>query len=92
MKTLMEHLDELDELVRAAQLGRVRPQKFVDEFCAVMGKVSELINSGSKTGWQDADEILTSLVKKYEQNPDLQGVSDIGKELDRYRTESTQSP
>jgi hypothetical protein len=55
MKNLVQHLNEMEELVRTVRLGRVQPQK-------------------------------------YQQDPDLQGVSDIGNALVRYRTETTQSP
>lgn len=86
MKTLIEHLDELETLARAVGLGRIQPQNFVHEFYAGMRMVYPMV---SPAKWfVDADQKLTSLVYGYEQNPDLASVRGIKDALDTYKTEA----
>ena len=43
MTALLDHLDELDGLVRAARKNGMQPERFISEFRDAMGKVSALL-------------------------------------------------
>jgi hypothetical protein len=84
MTALLDHLDELDGLVRAARKNGMQPERFISEFRDAMGKVSALLPIKTN-GFLDADYILTEIIAAYEKHPTLRGVGKIGNALVGYR-------
>jgi hypothetical protein len=84
MTALLDHLDELDGLVRAARKNGMQPERFISEFRDAMGKVSALLPKNTND-FLDADYILTEIIAAYEKHPTLRGVGKIGNALVGYR-------
>jgi hypothetical protein len=84
MTALLDHLDELDGLVRAARKNGMQPERFISEFRDAIGKVSALLPIKTN-GFLDADYILTEIIAAYEKHPTLRGVGKIGNALVGYR-------
>jgi hypothetical protein len=88
MTALLDHLDELDRLVRAARKNGMQPERFISEFRDAMGKVSALLPK-KPNDFLDADYILTEIIVAYEKHPTLRGVGKIGNALVGYRRTAT---
>jgi hypothetical protein len=90
MKTLVQHLNELDELVRKIRHLEMKLEEFETGVCRIMGDVWGL--SGTKqtaTKFQDADFTLTRLVKESQEKPDPAGISRIKNAIVAYKREAT---
>jgi hypothetical protein len=86
-----EHSDQLGSLVKAVQRGSIQPDPFVDQFFTAMTKVRERLfeyNPASTGPLDDAYSELTEAVLKYRDDPDLEGVREIGNKLVTYRREA----
>lgn len=84
MAALLDQLDELDRLVRAAHKEGMQSQRFISEFRDTMGAVSALLPK-KNNDFLDADYILTEIIAAYEKHPTLRGVGKIGNALVDYR-------
>lgn len=85
MTALIENLDELDLLVKAARQTRMKPSAFAAAFRTAMGKTMDLMQDQYPDGFLDADGKLTKCLLDYEANPDLSGIGRIGNALVSYR-------
>jgi hypothetical protein len=88
MTALLNHLDELDRLVRAARKKGMQSERFISELHDAMGKVSALLPK-KPNDFLDADYILTETIAVYEKHPTLRGVGKIGNAIVGYRRTAT---
>jgi hypothetical protein len=89
MSTVLDHLDELDLLVRAARSKGIQPEKFAAGMLDAMQKIQALLAKNPPAGFLDADFALSEALEDYEKHPELAGVGKKGNALVRYRTTGT---
>jgi hypothetical protein len=89
MSTVLDHLDKLDLLVRAARGTGVQPDKFTAGMLDAMQKISALLAENPPPGFLDADFVLSEVLDDYEKHPGLAGVGKIGNALVNYRRTAT---
>jgi hypothetical protein len=90
MKTAMEHLNELDELVRKNRQPEMKLEEFATDIRRIMGDVWGL--SGTKrtmAKFLDADFRLTRSIDEYEEKPDPAGFGRIKNAIVAYKREAT---
>jgi hypothetical protein len=89
MSTVLDHLAELDLLVRAARSTGIQPEKFAAGMRDAMQKISTLLAKNPPSGFLDADSALSEALEDYEKHPGLAGVGKIGNALVGYRRTAT---
>jgi hypothetical protein len=90
MKTLVQHMNELGELVRNYCHPEIKLEEFETGACRIMGDAWGL--SGTKrraTKFQDADFTLTRLLDEYGKNPGPAGFGRIKNAIVAYVREAT---
>jgi len=88
MTALLDHLDELDRLVRAARKKGMQSERFISELHDAMRKVSAQLPK-KPYDFLDADYILTETIAAYEKHPTLRGAGKIANALVGYRRTAT---
>jgi predicted component of type VI protein secretion system len=89
MSIVLDHLDELDLLVRAARRPGIQPEKFAAGMRDAMEKISTLLAKNPPAGFLDADFALSEALEDYEKHPGVAGVGKIGNALVSYRRTAT---
>jgi hypothetical protein len=89
MNVVLNHLDELDLLVRTARRSGMQPEKFAGGMLDAMQKISALLAENPPVGFLEADSALSEALDGYEKHPGLAGVGKIGNALVSYRITAT---
>jgi hypothetical protein len=87
MTALLDHLDELDRLVRTPRTTGMPSEDFVSGLRDTIGKVTP-VRKLNQDFW-DADYILAGSIVAYEKYPTPEGISKIEKALVGYRRTAT---
>lgn len=90
MTELLNHLDELDRLVRTARSPPgIQSEEFISGLHDAMRKISKLLLGTTNHEFLNADSTLTEIIDAYAKQPTPLGVSEIGNALVSYRRTAT---